>query len=87
VSTTDGIIRLTLYTRSGCHLCEEMRRVVERVARDVRLVLDEVDVDGDPALARAYGAEVPVLSVNGRKAFRFRVDERRLRARLAQEVA
>jgi len=87
VSTTHGMIRLTLYTRSGCHLCEEMRAVVGRVAPDLGAILEEIDVDSDPALARAHGAEVPVLCVNGRKAFKLRVDERRLRARLAREVA
>ncbi|HLK11782.1 MAG TPA: glutaredoxin family protein [Candidatus Binatia bacterium] len=86
MSTAGDTIRLTLYTRAGCHLCEEMRAVVNRVARDVRLTLEEVDVDGDPALARAYGEEVPVLCVNGRKAFKVGVDEPRLRARLAREV-
>ncbi len=87
MSTTHGMIRLTLYTRSGCHLCEEMRAVVGRVAPDLGAILEEIDVDSDPALARAHGAEVPVLCVNGRKAFKLRVDERRLRARLAREVA
>jgi Glutaredoxin-like domain (DUF836) len=80
------MIRLTLYSRADCHLCHDMRAVVDAVARDVPLVLDEVDVDGDPALVAAYGAEVPVLAVNGRKAFKYRVDPATLRARLAREV-
>ena len=83
------MIRLTLYSRVGCHLCLEMRTVVEAVARQVRLTrrveLEEVDVDTDAALAAAYGAEVPVLCVNGRKAFKYRLDAPALRARLARE--
>jgi glutaredoxin len=79
------MIRLTLYSRAECHLCHEMRAVVEAVAREVAAALEEIDVDGDPALAAAYGAEVPVLCVNGRKAFKHRVDARALRARLARE--
>ena len=81
------MIRLTLYGRTDCHLCEAMRAVVERVAREVPLVLEEVDVDTDPALAAAYGAEVPVLCIDGRKAFTLRVDAAALRARLAREPA
>jgi glutaredoxin len=79
------MIRLTLYRRADCHLCEEMRAVVEEVARSAPVELEEVDVDGDPALAATYGSEVPVLCVNGRKAFKYRVDAAALRARLARE--
>jgi glutaredoxin len=78
-------IRITLYGRSDCHLCHEMRRVVDGVARAVPLAIEEVDVDGDEALVRLYGNDVPVLLVNGRKAFKHRVDERSLRARLERE--
>jgi hypothetical protein len=62
-----------------------MRAVVEAVGREVPLLLEEVDVDRDAALAAAYGEEVPVLCVNGRKAFKYRVDPAALRARLARE--
>ncbi len=80
------MIRITLYGRADCHLCHEMRAVVEAVGRELPLAVEEVDVDGDPALAAAYGAEVPVLLVNGRRAFTYRVDARTLRARLAREA-
>jgi glutaredoxin len=80
-------MRLTLYGRADCHLCHEMRAVVDAVSREMRFELEEVDVDGDPALAAAYGEEVPVLLVNGRKAFKYRVTPRELRGRLAREGA
>ena len=79
------MIRITLYSRRDCPLCDEMRAVVDAVARDVPLQVDVLDVDADRALAVAYGDQVPVLAVNGRKAFTARVDARALRARLAQE--
>jgi len=81
------MVQLTLYTRAECPLCHEMQAVIERVARDVPLALELVDVDTDPSLAAAYGNEVPVLTINGRKAFAARVDARTLRARLARERA
>ena len=81
------MIRLTLYGRTDCHLCAEMRAVVEDVVHDIPAALEELDVDSDPALAAAYGDEVPVLCVNGRKAFKYRVDAPALRARLAREPA
>jgi hypothetical protein len=83
------MIRLTLYGRADCHLCHEMRRVVDDVVRDTgrtgAVEVVEVDVDGDPALVRAYGDDVPVLCVNGVRAFEHRVDRAALAARLARE--
>jgi glutaredoxin len=80
-------MRLTLYGRADCHLCHEMRAVVDAVGRELRFELEEVDVDGDPALVAAYGEEIPVLLVNGRKAFKYRVTPGELRARLGREGA
>jgi glutaredoxin len=79
------MIRVTLYSRRDCHLCHDMRAVVDAVGRRVPLVVDEVDVDADPAIRDAYGDEVPVLCVNGRKAFKYRVDAAALEARLRRE--
>jgi len=79
------MIQLVLYTRADCPLCHEMQAAIERIARTLPLALELVDVDGDPALVAAYGDEVPVLLVNGRKAFAGRVDPRALAARLAEE--
>ena len=81
------MIQLVLYTRADCPLCHEMQAVIERVAREMPLALELVDVDGDPALAAAYGHEIPVLAINGRRAFAVRVDAGALRARLARERA
>jgi glutaredoxin len=85
------MIRLTLYGRADCHLCHEMRRVVDDVVRDTgraaAVEVEEIDVDRDPALARAYGDDVPVLCVNGVRAFAHRVTPRALAARLAREPA
>ena len=59
-------IRLRLYSRAGCHLCEEMRRQVDELLGDAPRAWEIVDVDTDPALAERYGAEIPVLFVNDR---------------------
>ena len=72
------MIRLTIYSRPGCHLCEEMKAVVTRVARRVPLDLEEVDISGDRELEARYGLEIPVLMVDGRKAAKYRIDEDQL---------
>ena len=63
-----------LYTRAGCHLCEEAKEQVRRVRADIPFTFRAVDIDRDPALRNLYNDEVPVIFVNGRKAFRYRVD-------------
>lgn len=77
-------VRITLYSRPGCHLCEEMRNTTEPIARELGAAFEEVDVDADPALAARYDLEVPVLCVDGEKAFSVRVTAAALRARLAR---
>jgi glutaredoxin len=77
--------RVTLYSRPGCHLCTEMRAVIEAVARELPLELDEVDIDTDPSLHARYDTTIPVLHVNGHEAFHHRVTVAALRARLATE--
>lgn len=78
-------MRLTLYGRADCHLCHEMLAVVEVVGREMGVAVEEIDVDTDPSLVAAYGHEVPVLCVDGRKAFKYRLTAEALRARLARE--
>ena len=69
------MISLTIYTRPGCHLCDEMKAVVERVARSVPLTIDEIDISRDAELEERYRLEIPVLMVNGKKAAKYRIAE------------
>jgi glutaredoxin len=73
------VIAVTIYSRQGCHLCEQMKAVVEHVGRSVTIALEEIDISTDPALEARYGAEIPVLLVRGRKAAKYRVTEEELR--------
>lgn len=75
--------RVTLVGRERCHLCDEAREVVRRVAEDLGTGWVEVDVDADEALLREYGEEVPVVLVDGARHAYWRVDEQRLREALA----
>lgn len=77
--------RVTLYTRANCCLCEAMKGAVREAAGEVPLELEEVDVDSDPKLARRYGEEVPVLFIDGRKAFKYRVTVGELQERLKRK--
>jgi thiol-disulfide isomerase/thioredoxin len=79
--------KLILYTRKDCCLCDEMKTVVREVAAKVPLEIDEVDIDGSPDLCDKFGNEVPVLFINGRKAFKYRVTRVELEKRLAKLAA
>jgi glutaredoxin len=79
--------RVTLYTRAGCHLCEEAERVLRQEQAAAGFGLDLVDVDRDPELARRYGVRVPVVAVDGQDLFEYEVPLDLLRARLALDRA
>jgi glutaredoxin-like protein DUF836 len=72
------MISLTLYSRPGCHLCDDMKAVVERVAGSRPSAIEIVDISADPQLEARYGLEIPVLLVNGKKAAKYRVTEEEL---------
>ena len=76
---------LTIYSRPGCHLCEEMKALVSRVAGtiDTPISISEIDISADPELHESYGLEIPVLLVNGTKAAKYRTTEEELRRILA----
>jgi len=82
-----GPIPVTLYTREGCHLCEEARAAILRGGEGLAIELREVDVDGDPELAARFGEEVPVVFIGERKAFKFRFTAEQFRDRLARRIA
>jgi glutaredoxin len=72
-----------LYTRRGCHLCDDARELLERHGLAPR----EVDIDADPQLRARYDTCVPVVEIDGRERFRGRIEERLLRRLLAHRPA
>ncbi|MFI5198134.1 MAG: glutaredoxin family protein [Thermoanaerobaculia bacterium] len=74
---------LRLLSRSGCHLCEEMKAVVEPLVLSLGGTLEVVDVDSDPALAARWGNEIPVLlNAEGRVVAKARDGARKIVRRL-----
>ena len=66
---------LTLYSRPGCHLCDDALAVLERVRADVPFDLRRVNIEDDDALLRAYLERIPVVALDGEELFEFFVDE------------
>jgi glutaredoxin len=72
------MISLTLYSRPGCHLCDEMKATVERAVRGRKVTVEVIDISTDPELESRYGLEIPVLLVDGKKAAKYRISETQL---------
>jgi glutaredoxin len=75
--------RVTLYTRVGCCLCAEAKRVLAEARRAAAFELEELDIDLDPELRRRYNDEVPVIAINHVKAFKYKVDRAEFLKKLA----
>ncbi|HZU59021.1 MAG TPA: glutaredoxin family protein [Actinocrinis sp.] len=74
--------RITLIGKPGCHLCDDARAVVARVAEELGVGWTELDITRDKSLAEQYWEQIPVTLVDGRRHDYWRVDEARLRAAL-----
>lgn len=68
--------KVVLYTRTGCHLCDEVKATLARLEKRARFAWKEVDVDSDPDLQQKFTDEVPVVFIDGKKAFKYRMTER-----------
>ena len=79
--------RVTLYSKPGCHLCDDARAVIERVCADLGESYDEISILDDPALLERYAEEIPVTLVDGKQHDFWRVSEERLRAALGRSPA
>jgi glutaredoxin len=64
---------VVLYTRVGCHLCEDAEAVLRRLRAERPFELRLVDIDRDPELADRYGVRVPVVAVDGVEHFEYEV--------------
>ena len=71
-------IRIEIYSRPGCHLCDEAKEVIDRVGRRVPFNVSVINIDGDPEMQKLYGEQIPVVFINGNKAFKYHVDEAEL---------
>lgn len=65
------ISKVVLYSRSGCHLCDDAQRLLERYGLSIKVV----DIDQDPKLRERYHRTIPVVEIDGQVRFRGSVDE------------
>jgi glutaredoxin len=75
--------QVVVYSRKGCHLCEVVKESLVKLSRRGGFTWQEVDVDSDHELRRQFNDEVPVVFIDGHKAFKYRMDEREFLRKLA----
>ena len=84
--STRPALEVVLYSRPGCHLCEDAKSILDELNRSYAFHVSVVDIETDPELTRLYGEEVPVVSLNGKVRFRGRVNRVLLKRLLAAEA-
>jgi glutaredoxin len=65
--------RVVIYSRPGCHLCEEAKKVIEASGCREEYTLEEINIESDRELLRRYRHDIPVITINGEEAFRHRL--------------
>jgi glutaredoxin len=78
--------QVVLYGRAGCCLCDDARSTVLRVRARRPFAFEEVDIERDEALHRAYLERIPVVAIDGAEAFELFVDEEAFEAQLVSRV-
>ena len=77
-----GLREVTLYTRPGCHLCDEAKSAIAPLLQEFGFALREVNIHADPVLKDRYGWDIPVIFIGQRKAAKHRVDLGQFRRQL-----
>lgn len=71
-----------IYSRAGCHLCDEAKRAIESAQCSNEYTLEEIDIESDAGLLRRYQYDIPVVMIDGEEAFRHRLTAHEFRRRL-----
>ncbi len=74
---------VVVYSREGCHLCDVVKDTLKQVEGEAEFEWRVVDIDGDPVLREKYNEEVPVVFIDGHKAFKYHMDGRQFLRALA----
>jgi glutaredoxin len=78
---------VTLYSRPGCHLCEQAKVAIAPLLREFGAVLHEVNIDEDAALRERYGWDIPVIFIGRHKAAKHKVDLDQFRRQLEEAAS
>ncbi len=71
--STPAKAQVIIYSRPGCHLCDEAKQTIEAARCPEEYTLEEINIESDPELLRRYQYDIPVITINGTEAFRHRL--------------
>jgi glutaredoxin len=71
----DDVVSVEIYSRPLCHLCDQAKEIIERVRRRIAFDLSIIYIESDPELEKEFGEQIPVVFINGRKVFKYHVEE------------
>jgi glutaredoxin len=76
------MIRVVVYSKPGCCLCDEVKEKLRRLQASYAFNLREVNILEDPEAHERFKEEIPVVFINGKKAFKYRLDEKQFLKKL-----
>ena len=76
---------VTVYSRSGCHLCENALNEIKKFSDEFNFQIEEILIDGDVELEKKYGEEVPVILINAKRHDFFKIEPERFRTAMQSE--
>lgn len=77
-------IKVEIYSKEDCHLCDEAKAILLKVRKDFPFILKEIDITQNKKLFDEFKEQIPFIFINGRKAFKYRVNEKDLREKIKQ---
>ncbi|MBI5874917.1 MAG: glutaredoxin family protein [Deltaproteobacteria bacterium] len=80
------MITVEIYSQKGCCLCKKAKELIDKVGSEVQFCVKEVDIAASEDLFRKYKEDTPLVFINGKKAFKFKIDEVEFRKRLRIEL-
>ena len=79
-------VQVSIYSKPGCHLCDEAKEAIRAAGCDDRITLTEINIESDSELMSKYRYDIPVIAINGVEAFMHRIDPTEFRERILKLV-
>jgi len=83
---TPAKAHVIVYSRPGCHLCDEAKQAIAGAGCQDEYTLEEINIESDPLLLSRYQYDIPVVTINGDEAFRHRLTAKEFRQRLKPNI-
>lgn len=79
-------LKVVIYSRPGCHLCDEAKQIIAAAGRADEYTLDEINIESDPDLINRYQNDIPVITINGIEMFKHRLTVEQFESAIARPL-